>query len=281
MIGRRAIVGLSLLSALLFCAFAAQSAFAVKSVNTTAYTCVSTGGETKLDFKDEHCDEKVPQTTGKFEHLQIPLNTTTEIAATNQKVTNETKDSEPATLKGKVIGGGKVHIVCTEVKNDATKSFLHNVETEKNHTLTGEIRVEYSKCEVKELLKCVVKEPIIAEANVVGTEGLGAGKNEMGLNFVGKGEKETFTEIEFKNKEKEACGINGKTFPVKGSAIGTCGPTTESPQTNKQCGATLVFTPKNEMEKLTLGTESAEFTSIVTPTMAGAGGKPISLTTTT
>ncbi|MGB7686023.1 MAG: hypothetical protein WBL45_09615 [Solirubrobacterales bacterium] len=280
MIGRKAVIGLSLLCALLFCAFAAQSASAEKSTNTTAFTCVASGGTTNKDFVDAHCDEAITPGKGSFEHLVIANDTTTALAATNDKVTNGTKDSEPATLKG-TIGLAKVDILCTKVKNDTTKSFIHNVDSgEKKHTVTGEARVEYTGCEVKELAKCIVTEPIVAEATFVGTEGLGAAKNEMGQNFVGKGKEETFAEIQFTNKsEAEKCSLDKKIFPVKGSAIGTSGPTTKSPQTNKHSGATLVFSPENGMEKLFLGPNAAEFTSIVTPTMSG--GNPITLTTTT
>jgi hypothetical protein len=273
MIGRRAVIGLSLLSALLFCALAAQSAFAAKSINTTMFTCVK--GQGKIDFKDAHCDEKVA-TGAEYGHVEIPLNTTTEIHATNKKVTNETKDHEPAVLKSKV-GLVKTEITCTDVTVTHEKTLFHNIETEKKHTLTGVAVVDYKECKVVQPEKCTVKEPIVAEATVEGVEELGAAKNEMGQEFKGSGAEETFAEITFEGAE---CSLKGKTFKVKGSAIGTSGPTTESSQTNKWGGATLVFTPKNNMQKLKLGVETAEFTNIVTPTM-GTTGDPISTTTFT
>jgi hypothetical protein len=43
-------------------------------------------------------------------------------------------------------------------------------------------------------------------------------------------------------------------------------PTTESSPTNHWSGATVVFTPEKEMQKLKLGVEVAEFSTIVTQT---------------
>jgi hypothetical protein len=285
MIGRRAVVGLSLLSALLFCAFAAQSASAVKSTNTTFFTCEKGAGS--LDFSKAHCDAGDTVTPGKGEygHKLIPLNTTTEIEVSNEKVTNNTTEDEPVTLKGKVAGA-KIDIECTKVttsvdKNGKSESNLHNVETEvagkKVHTATGTVAVHYSECKVTELAKCTVKEPIPTRAVVTGVEELGALKNEMGLEFT-QDEGKPFFELTFEGAE---CAVKGKTFNVTGSTIGTSGPTTTSSQTNRESGATVVFTAANGMQNLKLGPEAAEFSSIFTLTMFGAGGSPITATTVT
>ena len=121
-------------------------------------------------------------------------------------------------------------------------------------------------------------EPIGVHAVFEGVENLGAAKNEMGVEFKGGESEETFTEISFTGSE---CSLKEKTFKMKGSAIGTSGPTTESPQTNKSSGATMVFTPKNEMQKLKFGVESAELSLIVAVTGSGGGGHPVSVTTAT
>jgi len=273
MIGRRAVVGLSLLSALLFCAFAAQSASAAltTSKNTTAFTCVE--GATK-DFKDSHCDEAVPVGEGKFGHQAIALNTTTEVDLTN--TTN-------AVFKTEVVGGGKVTITCTVVKNIVKNSTMHNVEPEKGqHTLTGPIETEFSKCTVSELKNCVVEEPIIFKATVHGVEGMeGPNKeaNAMGLEFIGDGEKEVFAEIGFIG---EKCPVKTPTIflIIKGKMIATGGPLATSKQDRKASGATLVFTNANAMEELTSGGKPVTITGTLTMSMAG-GGNPISLTTTT
>src|ERR1043166_4727115 len=124
--------------------------------------------------------------------------------------------------------------------------------------------------------KCTVKEPIIAEATFEGAEKLGAGKNEMGLGFNGKGAEETWAELTYEGGE---CGLNGKTFKLKGSAIATSGPGTESAQTNQFAGSTLVFTSKNSMQNLKLGAEPAQFNTIATLAMSGVGNNPIAFTT--
>jgi hypothetical protein len=282
MIGRRATISLASLCTLLFCAIVAQSASAVPATNTTTFTCVKV--ESGAGFSDEHCEKEVAS-GAKFKHELIPLNTTTELDANNQKATEETKSSEPIVLKSKVIGV-KVTIECAVMKTASNKSFVHNVETvEKKHTFTGNGTAEFSECNVKELPNCIVKEPITADANFEGVEGLDGPKEAekgkaMGVRFTGANGEETFGSIEFKNKGAEKCGANGKSFAVKGSAIGTSGPTTESSQINKSSGATIVFTPQFKMQEMKLGSESAEVSMIATPKGAG-GGPPISITTVT
>jgi len=272
MTGRRAVVGLSLLSALFLCAFAAQSASAAlkTSNNTTAFTCFKDQANTG-DFKDEHCDETGMKGQEKFKHKLIPFDQTTEVDATN--TTN-------AVLKGEVVGGGKVTITCTVVKNKTANSTLHNVEpVAGQHTFTGVAETEFTKCTVTELKNCTVKEPVVSKANVHGVEGMeGPNKeaNAMGSEFIGSGANETFTEITF---EGASCAVKGTTFPVKGKVVATNGPLATSKQDDPHSGATLVFTNANAMEELTLGGKTATFTLTSTVTMAG--GEPISLTTTT
>src|ERR1043166_2928465 len=244
MIHRRAVVGLSLLSALLFCAFAAQSASAAKAVNTTATTCVKSETGTG-DFNDAHCDSPNPEKKGAFAHETISVGQTRELDATNQKVTNETKQSEVIVRKSK-IGLTATEITCTTMTTTTEKSAVHNVETEsKQHTMTGNGTALFSGCTVNKPTKCTVKEPLEANANFEGVEKLGAAENEMGVEFKGAGAEEAIGSITYEGAE---CSAKGKTFNVKGSAVGTSGPTTESPQTNKYSGATIVFTPKNNMQ---------------------------------
>jgi hypothetical protein len=270
MIGRKAIVGLSVLSALLFCAFAAESAFAVAAVNTTAFTCAKGGGD--KDFSDAHCDQNVGKEKGEYGHIAIAVGKETKVELTNAKVTEETKKSEPAVFKSKV-GLTKTELECATLKGEGT---FTNVETEGKHTGTGQASIKFSECTVKQPQKCSVSEPIVATGTGVPVEKLGAGANEMGGEVKGSGAEETFTEVTYTGAE---CSLKGKTFKIKGSAIATSGPTTESSQTGKSTGATAVYTPKNEMQKLKLGIEPAEFTSIGTALVTG--GSPLSGTTVT
>jgi hypothetical protein len=294
MMGRRAVVGLSLLSVLVFCAFAAQSASAAltTSKNTTAFTCVK-DPEKKGDFNKAHCDfgDTVTPGTGEYKHDLIKVGETTTIDGTNNNVTpgplgEPTAKSEPALLTGE-LAGAKLEIECTTVKNNTKNSWIRNAEPEKKqHTFEGTIETEFSTCNVKLLKSCTVAEPIVTKAILHGVEGLeGPTKgpkgevlepNAMGVEFIGEGPEETFTEIEFKG---ELCALKNLKFPVKGKAIGTNGPTTESDQSNKETGSTLVFTPKFKMQELKLGPNPAEFHAIATPKMPE--GNPISLTTAT
>ncbi|HEX6666680.1 MAG TPA: hypothetical protein VF081_08810 [Solirubrobacterales bacterium] len=83
--GRRAIVGLCMLCALLVSAFAAQSASAI--TGTTAFTCVKGGGG--KDLRGEHC-LATGSAAQEFGHVAVAENTTTDLSATNLKSANET-----------------------------------------------------------------------------------------------------------------------------------------------------------------------------------------------
>jgi hypothetical protein len=272
MIGRKAVVGLSLLSALLFCAFAAQSASAAPAKNTTAVTCVKGGGE--LDFKDEHCDEKVAAKTGSFGHVAInegkPV--TTNVSVTNAKTANKTTEAAPTILKGTVFGV-KNEITCKTVAGEG--SLTNSEPVAKDHKLTGSITANFTSCTVNKPagFGCKVKEPITVKSKVEGVEGLGAGKNEMGLEFK-PSEGEVFNEVVI-----ESCFLAG-TFKTTGTAIGTGTPA----PTEKHSGTTNVFTNAMTKETLKLAGNPAEVSSSTTVRMAPVEGKeqsPIALTTTT
>lgn len=269
MIGRRATAGLSLLCALAFCAVAVQSASAevgTKAVNTTAVTCVEGKGES--DFKDPHCDEKVEPGTGKFGHVGVTAGETKSINAVN---------TSTISLKG-MIGGVLTELTCLKMATTTEKSFVHNIETEKKHTLTGNGTALFTECEVKKPAGCRVKEPITAAADFEGVEGLGAGKNEMGVEFKGAGGG-AIAELVFENKGAEKCGIanGGKAYVAKGSAIGT----SQESQTNKHTGATIVFAPGGGMETIEIAGKAMEVNMTVTPSGVGGGGHPIPITTVT
>lgn len=286
MIGRRTTLGLSLLCALIFSAFAVQSASAAKAVNTTAVTCVDVG-EKKGDFEDAHCDKKIGAEKGKFAHQTINLNETTEIEATN-KTTGEA--TSPAVLKGEAFAA-KVEITCTTAKTTAKKGFIHNVEDVekikegekeveiKKHTVTGELTAEFSVCSVQKPAKCIVKEPIEVKSTFEGVEGeLEAGsknKEEMGVEFSPPAGK-PFASITFLNKGAEKCSLNEKTVNVEGKAIGTGTSSTKEP---RYTGATLNFSDLMTTQTLTFGGVAAGFDS--TNTVKMVGGNPIALTTAT
>jgi hypothetical protein len=269
MIGRRSAIGLALLFAFSFCALAAQSAVAqvgTKAVNTTAVTCIKGGGAE--DFEDPHCDKFVGVGSGEYGHVAVANDETREL-----EVTNVGAAKLNANLAGVVT-----EVTCSKMKAASEKAFVHNVETEKKHTMTGEGTTLFSECTVLKPSKCIVKEPISSAGTFQGIEGLGAGKNEMGVEFVGMGEQKTLAEISFANKGAESCALlnGGKAWIVKGSAIGT----SNGSQTNKHAGATIVFESGKEMQTIEMGAKAAQVALTITPSGAG-GGPPISITTGT
>jgi hypothetical protein len=263
MIGRKATVGLALLCALLFSAFAAQSASAL--LGTTAVTCAEKGTE---DFADPHCDRHVGPPEGKFGHIAIEGETP--IEATNNKTKNETKESTPAILKG-TAGGAATEITCTVVTGTATAT---NKEVEKVMVNEGtKVTVEYSKCTVQKPLKCTVKEPIkVEKATSKTVNNQGTSKTEMGLEFKPEAGK-PFTTITYEGAE---CGLKGSTLEVLGTAVATG--SAGSTETTKYSGATLLFTATMTNATLTFGGKPAEFSNANTIQMSG-GGNPIALTT--
>jgi hypothetical protein len=271
MIGRRTVVGLALLSALLVCAFAAQSASAVAAKNTTAVTCVEGGAK---DFSDAHCDNAVTAGTGKFGHVAIENGKATTISVTNAKTANSTTEAAPTVLKGTVFGV-KNEITCKTVTGEGT---LTNEEVGKEHKVKGTVTANFTSCTVnKPAIGCKVKEPITVKSNTEGVEELQGAKEkekgekgtEMGLEF-----KPTSGEV-FNEVVIEGCFIAG-TYKTTGTAIGTG---TGSPSA-KFSGATNVFTNAMTKETLKLAGNPAEVSSSTTVTMSG-GGNPVALTTTT
>lgn len=257
---------LSLLLALLFCAFAAQSASAVPAKNTTWVTCVGEAGE--VDFSDSHCDKKVATGHGLFGHFAIP-NGVTIVTLTNAKTASETTAAAPTILKGTVFGV-KNEITCKTVSGEAE---LSNSEPEAKWHLPKWLSwvANLTGCTVNKPsgFGCKVKEPIQFKLTGEGVEGLGAGKNEMGMEF-----KPTAGEV-FAEYTIEGCFMAG-TYKLTGTAIGTGTPA----PTEQHTGATNVFTNAMTKETLKLAGNPVELSSSATYTMAN-GGNPISLTTTT
>jgi hypothetical protein len=277
MIGRRAVLGLSLLSALMFCALAAQGASAAEAKNTTAVTCIEVANGF---FEDAHCDVKLPSATGHFEHAELTgtIEGKTDIHVTNEKTAEKTTKSTPVTTKF-VFGGVEVHIICKKVVTDPSTptSWIANTGTGSEHKVEGTIAINIEECEVVKPVNCKVKEPKTLHAKFKGVEELGASKNEMGLEFV-PNEGTIFNAITF---EGEKCVLKGKTINVEGTAIGTSG---SGSQTAKHHGATVVFTAAMTKETLKVGGKAAEFVATFTLSMVNKEGItewPIAFTTTT
>jgi hypothetical protein len=94
----RTAIGLCMLCALVFSAFAAQSAFAA-SKGTTAFTCVKGQGT----LRGEHC-LSTGAAAAEYGHVAIAENATTELSGTNGKTANETTESSVARFKETIAG---------------------------------------------------------------------------------------------------------------------------------------------------------------------------------
>jgi len=277
MIGRRSVVGLSLLCAFFLAALGAQSASAVKG--TTAFTCVKGGGLN--DFGDAHCD--TAKEKGGFGHSEIPAELVTELEVTNAKTKNNTTESTSAifTLKGLV---GNLEITCGTVSGTSNNS---NVAKGVDGVMANEgkeIKVDFKACKVlkpeKEKNTCDVKEPIELTGTSTTRVGLGSEKNTMGVEFKPTVDKEgkalPLFEITFTDKSPEKCTLNGNTIPVVGTVLATG--SRGSDESASSSGGTLLFTKAMTGETLKWGQFQAFFEGTVTVSMKE--GSPITLTTT-
>jgi hypothetical protein len=112
MIGRRAVIGLSLLCALVFSAIAAPGAMA-ETKTATAFTCVPAEGG--AGFSKEHCREADAVSSGaKFKHAEIPPGEWTATHASNEKTAEETKASTNGVVTA-TVGGLKATITCKKI----------------------------------------------------------------------------------------------------------------------------------------------------------------------
>jgi len=255
MIGRRAMIGLALLCALVFCALGATSASAV---GTTAFTCVETKAK-EGDFTDAHCGNQVKTGEGLFAHTAIEPNKETKISLSNEKTASETKAAQPFDFAG-TLSGLKIEFSCTTVKGAGT---LVNEEPEaKVMRTTGDAVIEASKCTVKLPAKCTVKEPFTWDTHFKTYEN-GA---EMGIEFTPKNEKQ----FGFWELQGSECSLKGKSTAIEGSFKGTVGGTTEGK------GATIGFTAASTTG-LKWGGNPYTLVGSVTPRMLE--GNPITFTT--
>jgi hypothetical protein len=252
MSGRRAIVGLCMLCALIFSAVAAQGAAAA---GTTGFTCAATEGG--VGFSDAHCLTAVGS-AAKFKHVEIAAGTVTNATITNEKTAAATSASTPAKLVTKK-SGVTVEIECTVVTGAGTGQNVAGPPMKVEGTLT----TEYKTCKVLKPANCTVTEPIVVANAKAATFHTGAGATEKGVKF--SPAAAIFTEIKLAGA---TCPLVG-TFPVEGSAIG------------RPNGATTVFNVGED--ELTFAKEPADLQGAATiSTRAGAAGAftPLTVTTT-
>jgi hypothetical protein len=192
---RKSMLGLTVVCALLFGAFAAANASAAEG--TTTFTCSSTA--TVKEFSDADCTTK-PGTA--FGHTAIPAGTVTPTTATG---------TTSQVLKG-VISGVEIEITCTA--EAATGSGV-NKEVPPMDASGSEIVIKYTGCTVTRPAGkgCVVKGGAITTNKLKSTTSLTT--SPAGVKF----EPETGTEFVPITIEKcTVVALNG-TFPVKGTEI--------------------------------------------------------------
>jgi len=261
MIGRRAVVGLTLLCALLFSAFAASSAQA--SNGTTAFTCekVTKGAQ----FSDAHCTK---EGTGEgFIHKEIKQDETTTIHGTNEKTSADTKTATSAILTSS-IGGEPAEITCEKVF--AHGGLVNRLDPiTKEHYIEGEagITILYTGCKFLKPSTCKLKEEKI---EVTGARATTKGQGDSIRFEPPEGSKVFVTLL------AEKCFGIAK-LPIEGTVNG------------KVNGATLEFTAaETTAEKtLTFNKQPAGLEGKITLSQAekteesAKTGNPISATTVT
>lgn len=139
--GRRAIVGLCMLCALLVSAFAAQSASAVTK-GTTMFTCVEGGG--LKDWGDAHCSEG----TGKFGHVEVAENTTTHTTYKNtsiQKFESTVAGTKFALTSESLHGTGSATNLKEAEGEDKGEHWIHGTNIELTYS---EVKTTVPKCGV-------------------------------------------------------------------------------------------------------------------------------------
>jgi hypothetical protein len=217
-----------MLCALVFSAFAAQSASAL---GTTAFTCKE---EAKAEFKykDAHCKEvSTGGNTGKFNHVAFAV--PTEIIGTNEKTEAETTLPRPSKLHA-TLNGVKVTLDATGVSGTGT---MENKEVGTEMVASGTGVITYTGVTVTPPFE---ENCEVAGGSVV-TSKLKAETVPTGLKFAPE-TGEVFATFEIVTKagaHAEVCPIIKK-YSVVGSVIGTIeGATTTSTAAGTTAQGTL------------------------------------------
>jgi hypothetical protein len=266
MTGRRAVIGLSLLSTLVFCAFAAPNATAV--LGTTAFKCVKTDaiGE---EFSDEHCTSPQQGKAG-FTQMQITPNTEAKITVNNSVTGSEVFSSK---LRG-VVSAIEFELEAGSFHSCVGKTTVENrYNGVKQGEAWGKFCGEFSTVKVNKPAKCEIEKGIVKLLE----SGTGKTivkevekKQEMYIEFTPP-EGKPFSEFTFAGGE---CALKGAKVSVTGSAKANV--TTNESQTD---GATLNFTTAQTGKTLKVGINKAEFEGVFTPREVSAEAPPVVLTT--
>jgi hypothetical protein len=265
MTGRRAVIGLSLLSALVFCAFAAPNAMALKG--TTAFTCVHVLTGAQFANTDEHCAKPLGGLTEGFKHEEIAPNTKTKLIVSN----TETGSKLSFPKFKSTIAGTEFELEAGGTRS-SLNSFMENKEVEKQMVITGEGGSEFYNVVVNKPAKCTVKNILINEKST-GTSVVNATEMYGEVKAPAGG---AFASFELEGAE---CALKGVKIEVKGSAKFNI-----SKEEGHNDGATVNYTTAGTEGTLKVGAIAAKFEGTTTPRMQPEVGKeenPISATTTT
>ncbi len=251
---RSGTVGVCVLCALVFGAFAAQGAKAATN-GTTVFTCKEpVAGDTAVGtpFNKSHCRDEDTDATGKFRHVQVPENTTTEITGTTEDTAgNPTSTTLHATILGVEveITSPLAHILYENAAKE--KSWLTNAKdpTSGEHYVHGEATITYT-------------EPVVKKPEGKGCKVKGVDITTNKLKFTSKGQVNHTIKFEpaagtvLTTFELEGCsivGLNGK-YEAKGSVAGEAD------------GATLIFDREKTTAQgtLTLRAQIAGLSSSIT-----------------
>jgi hypothetical protein len=265
----RAVIGLTLLSALVFCAFAAPNAVALKG--TTAFTCAP-GNKGLNGFEDEHCTKSFGPNPA-WEHVEIKPNIPTLLTTGNTQTSGELAFPK---LKS-TLGGVEFELEAGGFTSTPNKTSAENKENGvKQMEAVFPYMGQYIGVVVNKPKNCTVK-----NGEVALLEGSGKtvvkeieSKQEMYVEFV-PNEKGVFSEFTFEGAE---CALKGTTAKVTGSA--QANNTTEE---GKVDGPTLRFTTTQTEKTLKVGAVAAKFEGTFTARMLPTIGQrenPIVLTTT-
>lgn len=270
MTAHRAIVGLSLLCALAFCAFAVPSAFAATN-GTTAVTCVKDANK-KGDYVDAHCDTTGTLGASEFKHEVLAANPTKEFVGDNEKTKNETKERE-GIVWFVTLQSLNFEIICTIVHSEGT---LENKLDAEEHKIVGSgIIVIYEVCTAKNTAQnCKwTSSPGAANGTIV-TNTLKSESVEGTPTMTQKFSPNAGKEIG-RIEVKECATIPGISYPINGTfSAELAGQMAAGGGNGASAGATLkVVQPDNAGSPLEVGGKKAGLLQIETLTMKE--GNPI------
>jgi hypothetical protein len=145
--------GISLLSALVFCAFAAPNATAV--LGTTAFKCVKTDAVGE-EFSDEHCTSPQQGKTG-FTQMQITPNTEAKLTVNNSVTGSEVFNSK---LRG-VVSEKEFELEAGSFHSCTGKTTVENKKPGTQGEAVGKFCGEFSTVKVNKPAKCEIEKGIL------------------------------------------------------------------------------------------------------------------------